>query len=1079
MDRNKAPKRRLAAEYAVSVQSFAGSILNKHRPGTGRDKHGRTTMQHVKPKAEAAPVQQRIHIHVAPPQTPAAKRQEQGRKQAEPKTVRIVEREKVIVERETIILRDVVRIMDNQRQARALAMTEPYRIEDSTEHRLLPDSALPNIRQDAGKRRQDHHSGPRPAATSLGNRIRNQSGQAIRQSQSLEKLRRIVAAGEVRSALAKQRHEHTLREVASSRDAAAHIAAKKRPLTHAQRETKSADLEQAEARAGQQAARSEQAARRLERKAAERAEKKAADAAQAAERAEKKAARPAQAEKKKARLEQAADGQAEPTDAAKKAAERAEMTAARAEQAENRRMAKPSEQEQAAERAGEQGTRSQAAGKTRSKAEGSVKPPAMPAMVHKKQKPEGEDDAATSRAKLRPVSLQAAADISAPLRPNVAHSGTRADSAGGSDAGSGERSGARGEQASVGGAPLEPVFSKSGLLRSAGRLLFLSPKWIDPQLSGAERRLRNKSSGHRLSAMLPEREAGAAAAGKPWGVPIEARRFVHRQNGGAMPVERHPSVSAEASAERTPERSGASLTASADTRRQRSATGITPSVSAADVYSRTSIRDFLPLIAALKQRRGHSAAPRSQGQKKIGPDAFASSLDRQASLPIAARRSAARPDKPGAANESGAAAPVSGRPGSGAGTIQHVAVTKGLEPAHLIARRHGGTADAASAVKPSRSGMGSGGSLILAPNNGQAPGVSEQGNRRRNGRSFAAAHLVAASSGVLQQQGNSERNVPIRRANAFKPIGLVLRRMPENLGATLVRLTRSNRAISGSPASASTSGESPRGEALTDNRRTQSSHLHQASANPIGLRRSTIPATEVKAAGASVSADSAGIAFIVPTGTRRDDRLRPSTPFLSKLRLRSAGKANDGAKRQPAFVQRSVGMRQEAAAFAKRQDGVVQTAANSRTSRDIRQSPLTAKPFAARSQQPARHGMNGGGISLRSDGSGITVPSALAYSRERANNGAVYGSAASRQSSAPEGPGITSGAQLGLTHRTPPSAPAEPPRQVQVEAPRELEPEKLQRMIMKMPQLNPEAIADRVYKALERKMKLEQRRNGF
>jgi len=67
-----------------------------------------------------------------------------------------------------------------------------------------------------------------------------------------------------------------------------------------------------------------------------------------------------------------------------------------------------------------------------------------------------------------------------------------------------------------------------------------------------------------------------------------------------------------------------------------------------------------------------------------------------------------------------------------------------------------------------------------------------------------------------------------------------------------------------------------------------------------------------------------------------------------------------------------------------------------------------------------------------------------------------------------------------LSHHKPSqSSVQEPPREVKVEAPRELDPEKLQKMIMKMPQLHPEAIADQVYKALERKMKLEQRRRGF
>ncbi|MEV5026058.1 hypothetical protein [Paenibacillus sp. LPE1-1-1.1] len=72
------------------------------------------------------------------------------------------------------------------------------------------------------------------------------------------------------------------------------------------------------------------------------------------------------------------------------------------------------------------------------------------------------------------------------------------------------------------------------------------------------------------------------------------------------------------------------------------------------------------------------------------------------------------------------------------------------------------------------------------------------------------------------------------------------------------------------------------------------------------------------------------------------------------------------------------------------------------------------------------------------------------------------------------------GGMPDLSHHKPKQAAVqEPPRQVKVEAPRELDPEKLQKMIMKIPQLRPEAIADQVYKALERKMKLEQRRRGY
>jgi hypothetical protein len=103
----------------------------------------------------------------------------------------------------------------------------------------------------------------------------------------------------------------------------------------------------------------------------------------------------------------------------------------------------------------------------------------------------------------------------------------------------------------------------------------------------------------------------------------------------------------------------------------------------------------------------------------------------------------------------------------------------------------------------------------------------------------------------------------------------------------------------------------------------------------------------------------------------------------------------------------------------------------------------------------------------------------LAYGRAPSAGVSASAAAAYQQQAGGVDLSPTGSQPIGLTHRTQPAAPAEPPRQVQVEAPRELEPEKLQRMIMKLPQLNPEAIADRVYKALERKMKLEQRRNGY
>jgi hypothetical protein len=103
----------------------------------------------------------------------------------------------------------------------------------------------------------------------------------------------------------------------------------------------------------------------------------------------------------------------------------------------------------------------------------------------------------------------------------------------------------------------------------------------------------------------------------------------------------------------------------------------------------------------------------------------------------------------------------------------------------------------------------------------------------------------------------------------------------------------------------------------------------------------------------------------------------------------------------------------------------------------------------------------------------------LSYAVTAGNQRAADSLITSVQGTSPS-PLAERGSMPMLAHHKPKQAAVqEPPRQVKVDAPRELDPEKLQKMIMKMPQLRPEAIADQVYKALERKMKLEQRRRGF
>lgn len=65
-----------------------------------------------------------------------------------------------------------------------------------------------------------------------------------------------------------------------------------------------------------------------------------------------------------------------------------------------------------------------------------------------------------------------------------------------------------------------------------------------------------------------------------------------------------------------------------------------------------------------------------------------------------------------------------------------------------------------------------------------------------------------------------------------------------------------------------------------------------------------------------------------------------------------------------------------------------------------------------------------------------------------------------------------------LEMRRPEPAPAAP-REVVVEAPPAIDEKQLQQALSQMPQLHPDKLADQVYKALMKRMKLEQRLRGY
>ncbi|MEK3881867.1 hypothetical protein [Paenibacillus sp. PL2-23] len=141
----------------------------------------------------------------------------------------------------------------------------------------------------------------------------------------------------------------------------------------------------------------------------------------------------------------------------------------------------------------------------------------------------------------------------------------------------------------------------------------------------------------------------------------------------------------------------------------------------------------------------------------------------------------------------------------------------------------------------------------------------------------------------------------------------------------------------------------------------------------------------------------------------------------------------------------------------------------------VRQGAWAARLQAAGAMQAAQAGLAGQSA----------LPAQLHYGASSSATGNVDNAIAAimAQAQAGDAPGDSSWKRSAapgfILHRTQGSAQPQETREVKVEAPRELDPEQLQRMIAKLPQLNPDAIADKVYRSLERKMKLEQRRRGF
>ncbi len=135
--------RTAATQQEPSVSPFAGGIFNKYKAGTARDRFGRKALLYAKP-TPAEGVGEVIHVKViAPPQAAQpVKPPKKDDAQKNGRTIeRIIEKERVTVFRDTVVLRDVTRVIREQRAARQLAILLPPPVMDAND-RLSKESGL-------------------------------------------------------------------------------------------------------------------------------------------------------------------------------------------------------------------------------------------------------------------------------------------------------------------------------------------------------------------------------------------------------------------------------------------------------------------------------------------------------------------------------------------------------------------------------------------------------------------------------------------------------------------------------------------------------------------------------------------------------------------------------------------------------------------------------------------------------------------------------------------------------------------------------------------------------------------------
>ncbi|MDQ0061124.1 cell envelope integrity protein TolA [Paenibacillus harenae] len=1048
-------------QQPTSVQSFAGGILNKYKPKQGKGQFGGLSLSHKKNSlGEPSVVQQRVHVQVIAPKDtlkqPKAKKDEASN--AKPIIERVIEREKVMIEKQTVVYRDVQRIIKEHRTVREIAVTQPAVIQQGQER--MGHNKADTAATYAGS------SGRAKSMTTTSNKTETvpftQLGKIAEPPEVAAHERRPQAGTDFHKWLQARSNDSITIQSARRLDSLQKPLARERlklksstlnyrerrqapplQLTNARSgRLRSLDIRQSAAEGGRSTrgvVNTEQAmkaATSVRAKQAQQAEAKTAERAKQAEQAEAKTAeRAKQAQRAEAnsaeRAKQAEQAEAKTVERAKQAEQAEAKTAERVKQAQraeanSAERAKQAEQAEAktAERVKQA---EQAEAKTAERVKQAQQAEAKTA-ERAKQKEQAEVDEVKSSASASAVkgklSLKGKPVPAARLEHLSPKSG--ADEVG-------QASGpATKPTSAMPGIDSEAIRSASKAIapeprseRASGQLTLMTSRGemsvTYNQLPGQLRLLKQHATWFEAK---PQAIAAQLKPGLPIGQAIAAKRLVHREGDLKSVAGERAELkkgSAKESERRRPVHGANEQQITVMTSKQASTAKPTSGlpIGAGNIDSNVRQRrkttkptnSLTQLISARARRHSTEQFPSpSRAKGTVMKDGAAL----QGNVRLVLRHSLGRQTVPTGTYRQAEGNTLTSQGVQNTSSAQQTAANATNE---AVQRR--ATAAGISGRKQ-----------------------AQQQAERIHQSPKASPSLAATIHRRLAGSQPAQASLPI---NAQRKYSAATEKKPQGNVTPGVSAAVAQRTSVQAGSYISSVLASPAAE-LVGRRSAQTMNDNEAHAaskqGQIGQTKSGSPALQPTTTGAIAAVRASTTHRLIRSIQQR------TTPQTSRG-ITSANRAGHtsqrvGSKIVPLSLQAASKRSAEQPAGLKAGKPLHQAAQKHESTPASSPSPLRLR-FAAR---PARS--------------------------DAATSSLTKGAAAS------QGPYSAASAMPQLAHhQRKQAAQKEPERHVQVEAPKELDPDKLQKMIMKIPQLRPEAIADQVYKALERKMKLEQRRRGY